>query len=34
MPPTRGTMPGSARPCFEVISDDTPGNQNISRKFG
>ena len=34
MPPARGTMSGSARPCFEDISDDTPSNQNISRKFG
>ena len=34
MPPAQGTMSGSARPFFEDISDDTPSNQNISRKFG
>ena len=34
MPPARGTMSGNARRFFEDVSDDTPSNQNISRKFG
>ena len=34
MPPARGTMSGSARPRFGDVSDNTPGYQNISRKFG
>ena len=33
-PPAQGALSGSARPCFEGVSDDTPSNQNISRKFG